>query len=201
MMQARFGDLLFDTATRELTREGRPIALTPKAFDLLEALVESWPAALSKDALYDRLWPGLFVDQGNLHNLVSDIRIAIGDEAREVIRTIHRFGYALGVPVGRDSPAAVHLVIGARELPLHEGENIIGRDLVGTRDVSRRHARIVVDGMTATVEDLGSKNGTWIDKVRIKAPVSIQKDQEIVLGRTRAILRFTSASGSTMTAD
>src|SRR5215212_10726560 len=74
-VRARFDDLTVDTERRELTRENRVIALNPKAFDLLVALVENWPAALSKETLYERLWPGVFVEMGNLHNLVSDIRL------------------------------------------------------------------------------------------------------------------------------
>jgi DNA-binding winged helix-turn-helix (wHTH) protein len=199
-MRARFADLTLDTSRRELTRNRKAIELTPKAFELLEALVESWPAALSKDALYDRLWPGLYVDQGNLHNLVSDIRIAVGDEERTLIRTIHRFGYAVGVPVERDTAIVAYLLIGARELPLHDGENIIGRELVGSPDVSRRHTRITVSGNAAVIEDLDSKNGTWVDGKRITAPVSVAGDQEIILGRTRAVLRFAAPTGATITA-
>ncbi|HVS30541.1 MAG TPA: FHA domain-containing protein [Thermoanaerobaculia bacterium] len=199
-MRANFADLSLDTERREVVRGDRPIALNPKAFDLLASLVASWPSAASKESLYDRLWPGVFVEMGNLHNLVSDIRLAIHDEEHTVIRTIHRFGYAIGVPVTTDSEIRAHLVIGGRELPLREGENVIGRDLVGNADVSRRHARILIAGTHATIEDLGSKNGTWIDKRRLDGPFSFTGDQEVVLGRTRALIRFASASESTMTA-
>lgn len=199
-MRARFGDLTFDSDRRELTRDGRVISLNPKAFDLLSALIDSWPSALSKETLYERLWPGVYVEMGNLHNLVSDIRLAVNDEDRTIIRTIHRFGYALGADVQRDSAAAVHLVLGLRELPLHDGEHIIGRDLVGTPDVSRRHARITIDGQAVTIEDLGSKNGTWIGGRRLTSPVSLDHDQELVLGRTHAVIRLNTAAGETVTA-
>jgi len=191
---------MFDGELRQLSRQGRPIALTPKAFEVLEALVETWPSAMSKESLYERLWSDVVVEPGNLHNLISEIRAAIGDEDRAIIRTIHRFGYSLGVPIERDAPSSVYLILGTREIPLREGENIIGRDLVGTPDVSRRHARILVEGMTAVVEDLGSKNGTFTNGQRLEAPVAVSNYQEIVFGRTRAILRFAGPGNSTITA-
>ena len=191
---------MFDGELRQLSRQGRPIALTPKAFEVLEALVETWPSAMSKESLYERLWSDVVVEPGNLHNLISEIRAAIGDEDRAIIRTIHRFGYSLGVPIERDAPSSVYLILGTREIPLREGENIIGRDLVGTPDVSRRHARILVEGMTAVVEDLGSKNGTFTNGQRLEAPVAVANDQEIVFGRTRAVLRFAGPRNSTITA-
>ena len=199
-VRARFGDLTFDSDRRELTRNGRAIALNPKAFELLSLLVESWPSAMSKETLYERLWPGVFVEMGNLHNLVSDIRLAVNDEDRTIIRTIHRFGYALGPDLERDTAASIHLVIGLRELPLHHGEHIIGRDLVGAPDVSRRHARLVVDGQHVTIEDLGSKNGTWIGGKRLTSPAALDSDQEVILGRTHAVIRFSAAAGETVTA-
>ena len=200
-MRAQIADLTFDSNLRLLSREGRPIALTPKAFDTLEILIEMWPEAVSKESLYERLWSDVVVEPGNLHNLISEIRAAIGDEEHSVIRTIHRFGYSLGVPIEREVASNAYLIIGNREIPLREGENIISRDLVGTPDVSRRHARIIVSGSTARVEDLGSKNGTFLDGDRLKAPVEIANYQEIVFGRTRAILRFTGPDNATITAD
>ena len=81
---------------RQLTRAGREIHLEPKAFELLSALVLERPKALSKADLQERLWPGTFVAEANLSNLVAEIRAALGDPARAplFVRTVHRFGYA-----------------------------------------------------------------------------------------------------------
>ena len=54
--------------------------LSPKAFDLLSILVSNGPKALSKNDLQERLWPGTFVVEKNLSNLVGEIRDAIGDD-------------------------------------------------------------------------------------------------------------------------
>jgi DNA-binding winged helix-turn-helix (wHTH) protein len=59
-------------------RGAQPVALSPKAFDLLAYLVEQRPNALSKDVLHERLWPGVFVSDTNLAGLVAEIRRALG---------------------------------------------------------------------------------------------------------------------------
>ena len=188
-MRARFADCVLDTGKRELLRGGTPVDLTPKAFALLQSLAESHPAAVSKTDLYELLWPGLFVETGNLHTLVAEIRSAVGDDGRQIIRTVHRFGYALAAEVFTDEVAAAVLVIGERQLPLRDGETIIGRDFIGAPDISRRHARISVKGQSVSIEDLGSKNGTWVGGRRIES-AKLNDGDEIILGRTRAVLRL-----------
>jgi DNA-binding winged helix-turn-helix (wHTH) protein len=190
-VRARFADCVLDTGKRELLRDGTPVDLTPKAFALLQALVDSHPAAMSKADLYQLLWPGVFVETGNLHTLVAEIRSAVGDDVRQIIRTVHRFGYALAADVFMDDAAAAAvLVIGERQLPLRDGENIIGRDFIGAPDVSRRHARISVKGQSISIEDLGSKNGTWVGGQRIESAAELRDGDEIIIGRTRAVLRL-----------
>src|SRR5690348_10057335 len=75
-----FADVAVDTKTREITRGGQPVHLSPKAFELLLILIESRPEAVAKRALHDRLWPDTFVVEKNLANLVAEIRQAIGDK-------------------------------------------------------------------------------------------------------------------------
>lgn len=195
-MRVHFGECTFDTSARELTRDGAPVALTPKAFTLLETLVEQHPAAVSKEALYTRLWPGVFVEEGNLHTLVSEVRDAIGDDAHAIVVTKHRFGYAIA-DMRAEKRANIHLIAGATTIPLREGETIVGRDAIGTPDVSRRHARIVVHGDRVTIEDLDSKNGTWINGRKITTHTLTNGD-EILLGHTR--VRIVFAEDSTITA-
>ncbi|HEX6177990.1 MAG TPA: winged helix-turn-helix domain-containing protein, partial [Thermoanaerobaculia bacterium] len=88
-MRVRFADFVFDRERRELTRSGEPLHLTPKAFDLLAYLIERRPAAVSQEELFDLLWPDTLVDTSRIHQLVKEIRGAIGDDARRVLRTIH----------------------------------------------------------------------------------------------------------------
>jgi len=196
-MRVAFFDFEFDSRLRHLTRNGAIVGLTPKAALLLEALIASAPGPVSRETLYERLWQDVSVEQGNLHNLISELRAALGDDQHSIIATVHRKGYAFTAPLTRD--AAARLEIGADSLALDHGENIIGRELLGTPDVSRSHARIDVDGARVWIEDLGSKNGTFVNGERIRDRVALKEGDQIVFGRTLAQLRMIDAAAPTMT--
>jgi DNA-binding winged helix-turn-helix (wHTH) protein len=194
-MRVKFGDFVFDSYLRTLARRGKSVDLPPKAFTLLEALIEARPAPVSKDALYERLWPKTFVEPGNLHNLIADIREVLGDSAHEVIRTVHRVGYAFAATTReQDTTSRLIAVVGSREIPLVEGENLIGRDpdcriVINSPDVSRHHARIIVTGSAIAVEDLCSKNGTFVGTTRAAGVTAITEGDDLVVGRTRLLVR------------
>src|SRR5262245_50285802 len=92
----RFGSWVFDGESRELRGRQGMVHLSPKAFALLGALLESRPRALSKAELRDRLWANTFVSDSSLASLVREVRRALGDSVRQPVflRTVHRFGYA-----------------------------------------------------------------------------------------------------------
>ena len=167
-MRIDFGDVVVDTRTRELTRAGQPVPLSPKAFELLLLLIESRPQAVSKRALQDRLWPDTFVVEKNLANLVAEIRRALGDtpSSPRFIRTVQRFGYALrdaapaSVPASAPTSGVIRLTWRSGEATLGEGEHIVGRTLrtavcLESESVSRRHALITVTGTVR--DDRGSR--------------------------------------------
>lgn len=195
-MQISFGGLILDTDTRQLQRNGADVHLSPKALDLLSLLVTERPRALSKTELLEKLWPGAFVTENNLASLVVEIRQAIGDDARtpRFVRTVQRFGYAFKGEAGPPSSripakgrADCWLVVGTRRIALATGENVLGREgdgiiALGSETVSRRHARIVVDDAAATLEDLGSKNGTRLKGRLILASELLANGDEIGLG-------------------
>ena len=207
-MRIAFGDCLLDTGSRELRRGAEVVHLPPKAFHLLEVLLAERPLALSKETLMERLWPATFVTEASLSNLVADLRRAIGDDPGQprFIRTVHGFGYAWhGAALSvRDRPpataAAVYrLLWEGREVPLEPGENILGRvqeAVVWVSDplVSRRHARIVVAAEGATLEDLGSKNGTLLNGQLINGAAPLADCDEIGLGTARLTLRIFRAA-------
>ena len=93
-MRFCFDHFVLDSDARELLRDGGAVHLSPKAYQLLEALVENRPKALSKSALHDLLWPNTFVVQTNLANLVGEIRGVIGDKPRQprFLRTVYGYG-------------------------------------------------------------------------------------------------------------
>ena len=196
-MTLRFGDCALDPDARELKREGRRVELSPKALELLLALVEARPRALSAAQLRDRLWPDTFVSEASLRQVVMELRRALGDapEAGRLIRTVRRFGYAFGAeaseqaPVGAPprTPARCALLRGRYELGLYAGENLLGREpdadvRLTSEQASRRHARIVVDDGRALLEDLQSKNGTRLNGRRVSGAVALQPGDRIEIG-------------------
>ena len=212
-MKLRLGALTFDPDARQLLSGEKELHLSPKAIDLLRILVENRPRALSKQELINHLWPATFVAEANLASLVAEIREALGDTAREprFIRTAHRFGYAfcgeaLEVP---DSRAPVQptsfcwLVKDGKRLPLQPGENILGRDETGIQidspTVSRRHARIQVFGTEAILEDLGSKNGTFVGGAGVSTTVQLKDGDEVQVGSVVFRFRMTAPKGVTAT--
>lgn len=188
LMRLRFGDVVLDTSARRVTRDNVELSLTPKSLRLLELLALASPAAVSREVLMEQIWPQTFVEPGNLHNLVSEVRHVI---AADVVRTVHRFGYAVNGEVVREAAAPFRLVAGSETIALPIGETIIGRDVLDGPDVSRRHARITVAGTAAIIEDLGSKNGTWIGTCRIETSTALKEGDEIMFGRTRAVFSAT----------
>jgi DNA-binding winged helix-turn-helix (wHTH) protein len=191
-----FDEFVIDGDRRQLVRGGQPVHLSPKAFELLSLLAANRPRALSKAELKDRLWPATFVSESNLATLIAEIRTALDDDARvpRFVRTAYGFGYAFSgeahdVPrLGPTSPATSYwLITDTRHLALTEGENVIGRDpgttvLLDSPTVSRRHARIVITSDGAIVEDLGSRNGTFVRNERVTAPKPLSDGDQIQIG-------------------
>ena len=95
-MRLCFGDFAFDSLARQLFRGPHLVHLSPKAFQLLQALVEARPNAVSKHDLQALVWPNTFVSDANLAVLIGEIRSALGDDPRKprLIRTVYGFGYA-----------------------------------------------------------------------------------------------------------
>lgn len=204
-MRIGFGRFTFDSDTRELLEDGRRLHVSPKAFDVLRLLLEQRPKVVSKTELYDRVWAGVFVGDANLSVVIAEIRRALGDSKdAKLIRTVHRVGYAFCGPATESPPAssgtrssAVWLSWHDRAFPLTDGEHVVGRDprcdvWIDAAGVSRRHARIVVRGRQATIEDLGSSNGTFVGGRRIAAPSQLANGAVVELGATTMTFRVWS---------
>ena len=197
-VQLSFGPFTLDVETRQLLRGTDQIRLSPKAFQLLKTRVDARPRALSKAELHERLWPDTFVTDANLGILIAEIRNVLDDDAREprYVRTLHGFGYAfLGPAVEIRRPAAsaapsgisYWLIWRERKFALTEGSNLAGRSpeagvWLDVPGVSREHARLTISNASATLEDLGSRNGTFRAGERITAPVVLRDDDQIQLG-------------------
>jgi DNA-binding winged helix-turn-helix (wHTH) protein len=209
----RFGGFTLDPDTRQLLLDGDEVHMSPKAFDLLSMLVGNRTRAVSKAELQQRLWPSTFVEETNVATLVAEIRRALRDSAAtpRFVRTVYGFGYRFVGEVTEypsasrfDSSRTKLWLVGDRgQIPLLEGANVIGRAddaaiKIDAPGISRHHARIVVAGSEAAVEDLASKNGTELNGVRITSPCRLADGDEIRLGTVG--LRFRVASPTTPTA-
>jgi DNA-binding winged helix-turn-helix (wHTH) protein len=213
-MTYRFDRFTLDSGTRQLLRGGEEIHVSPKAFDLLRCLVENRSRAMSRDELQSILWPSTYVLETNLASLVAEIRRALGDQADDpaFVRTMHRFGYwFIGAVHDSDAddkpmrPAVKYwLIWDTRQIALADGENVVGRApdaavWIDAGGVSRHHARIVVARGTATVEDLGSKNGTFVGGQRVTGPRALADGEQIRLGSVVMTFRIPQPPGTTET--
>jgi DNA-binding winged helix-turn-helix (wHTH) protein len=210
----QFGDFTLDTERRQLSAGHAEIHLTPKAYDLLAMLAERPSRPLSKIEIHDRLWPEIFVSDAALASLVKEIRAALkrhDPSGARWLRTFRRFGYSLAcpadapIPAGTPEPADVPhwFTWRDRHIPLGLGSHLIGRApdasiRFSSPAISRRHARVTVDGSGVAIEDLGSKNGTRVNGPRIKRSTALGDGDEVRLGPVRMVFRVLDG-GSTMT--
>jgi DNA-binding winged helix-turn-helix (wHTH) protein len=211
-MRVRFGDFILDRATRQLSRNGEVRPLEPKAYALLDLLIRRRPAAVSKQEIRDELWPATFVSESHLSSLAARVRRALhtGAGGPRLLRTVHGFGYAFAADAAeahddrRTDRAGAQIEWDRGILQLMEGENLIGRgEEVSVRidvdGVSRRHARIVADGGRFTLEDLGSKNGTFLRGQRLVAVAALEDGDAFRLGRTMLVFTVRRVRATTVT--
>src|SRR5688572_5194427 len=212
-MRLTFASWEIDTDRRLLTHGGAPAALSPKAFDLLAVLAQHHEKAFSKSELHRILWPDTFVSDGSLTILVAEIRDVLNDDAEQprFIRTVRRFGYGFCAPVTRQDASPLPslaggggwVIWGNKSIAIGRTESVLGRsrdadirfDVPG---VSRRHARIVVDGEHVALEDLGSQNGTYLRGERITGRATLADGDEVRLGPVSIVFRHVSSDGSTL---
>ena len=96
-----FGTYRLDVQNATLERDGRPVALTPKAFSVLHHLARHAGRLVTKEEFLDVVWPGVFVGDAALKVCVRGIRKAIGEDPQvpTYIQTVHRRGYRFVAPV------------------------------------------------------------------------------------------------------
>lgn len=163
-----------------------------------------------------------------INTAIRKIRRALGDDAEHprFVETVVGKGYRFIAPVathgsvvdltgtdvdaGATSSDRLHaqlpsylLTRGKREFVLDKGENLLGRDpdarvYVDHPSVSRRHARISINSISAVLEDLKSRNGTFLDGRRIETPTEIHHGAIIGLGPITLTLMVLQAGVSTL---
>jgi DNA-binding winged helix-turn-helix (wHTH) protein len=222
-VKVQFADFVIDSASRQLTREDRPVPLSPKAFDVLWLLLAERPNLVAKSALLDRVWPETAdVGDASLTVTVADLRRALGDDPRKprFIRTVHGFGYSFCGDASdvtarsasraqdaapRDAAPSALLSWSDQSRRLTDGAHVIGRDAgcvvwLDVLGVSRRHARIIINGRSATIEDLGSTNGTFVDDAPVVGIQELLDGQRIHFGPLEVRFRLMSSAVPTVRA-
>ena len=182
--------------------------LEPKVMDVLVFLARHAGSVRSKEEIIEAVWARKFISETTLTRAVAELRRVLGDDAQapRFIETIAKRGYRLVAPVewidAPRSPEAMadvssifSIVWGDLEIPLEEGDNLIGRARdapirIASARVSRRHARIIVHGDEATLEDLGSRNGTYLSSTRIAGPTVLADGDQIFVGPAVLSFRF-----------
>jgi DNA-binding winged helix-turn-helix (wHTH) protein/Tfp pilus assembly protein PilF len=100
-MVLEFGPFTLDAHERVLRREGKPVSLTPKSFDILLVLVQNSGRVLTKQEIIERVWPDTIVDESNLARQVSTLRKTLGRAAAQYVETIPWRGYHFNAAVRR----------------------------------------------------------------------------------------------------
>ena len=210
MTVARFGIFDADLATGELLRRGVRVSLQEQPFQVLAALLERRGDLVTREELRERIWPSaVFVDfEHGLNKAISKLRRALGDSAASprFVETLPRRGYRFVAPVAggpvpatRLSPSAnFRVLFEGRTIAMAEGETILGRDpqagvCIDAPSVSRHHARILVTASAAMLEDLGSKNGTFLNGRRLEGPTPLRDGDEIKVGAAVIVVRAGAA--------
>ncbi len=217
-MAYRFGSFLYDPVSRGLLNDGAEIPLTHKSRELLLLFLHNPGRLLTRDEIVAAVWPDVAVTDDAVRFQVTELRKALGKDGADFIRTIRREGYrweekvrpAADRPVrsARDEGDVrprprFRLVLEGREVQLVEGENVLGRDpdaalWIDHPSVSRRHASIQVAGGKATLEDLGSKNGTFLGGKKLARKTVLADGDELRVGPETMVFR-TLSPGTTRT--
>jgi DNA-binding winged helix-turn-helix (wHTH) protein len=209
------GAWLVEPMLDQISRDDRVVRLRPRAMDVLVGLAAAAGKLASKRDLIDAVWRTEYVSDHALTQVIAELRAALEDDARNpaYIENVPRRGYRLvatvtplapTVPPAREPSVPFRLQGDGGDHSLKQGANLIGRTAdadicIDRTAVSRAHARIVVTGTTATIEDLGSKNGTYLNGARLEQPAVLTNGDDIWIGRSVARLRFVVEGEPTQT--
>lgn len=209
-MRVSFEEFTFDASRQVLSRGSQNVHLTPKEMCLLELLLNGRGKVIPEQELVDCLWPDVVVSGASLKNLVSILRTNLGEppHGRSYIRNVRGRGYVLDAPITElcDEPpvhSAGYLHYAGRIIPLHPGSNLVGRDYCCSvrllhSSVSRRHATIVLATDRVTLEDLGSRNGTFLDGAAVSGVCRLEHDHQLTFGRLATYYTASTSDDSTL---
>jgi DNA-binding winged helix-turn-helix (wHTH) protein len=212
----RVGDWLVEPDLGRVSRDDTGRQLEPRIMHVLVCLAERCGEVVARHELVDAVWAMEFITENTLTHAIAELRKLFGDNARDprYIETITKRGYRLIMPVEglvkrHPHPPGAHLdcglVLEGHRTTLAAGENLIGRATdvavhIDSVEVSRHHARIRVGADQATLEDLGSKNGTYLWGRCVTTPVRLEDGDEISIGPALLVFATLRTTDTTQTA-
>ena len=111
-----FDDFVVDLDRGELLRDGEPIALRPKTFAVLRYLLERAGELVPREEILAAVWPGVVVTDDSIAQCLIEIRKALGDESRSMVRTIPRRGLMFDLPLRCEDTGPARLPTGGRRV-------------------------------------------------------------------------------------
>lgn len=187
-----FGSYVLNPPERLLLREGRPVEVPPKVFDLLLALVSRGGHLIEKEELLRTVWEGSFVEEGNINRNISTLRRILGDEAgaSRFIETVPKRGYRFVAPVRQfgfspdAGPATIHTT------PVHVAHETNAPEARGAR-AARRAIAVLPFKLTGSCEPDGEYLGLGLADALVTRLCNIR---ELVVRPTSAVARYSSPS-------
>ena len=218
MTAFRFGPFVYDAVDRILLCDGEEVPLTHKNREMLLLFLENPRRTLTRTKLVERVWGDAAVTDDAVRAQIVKLRRALGEAGDGLVQMVRREGYRWEGDVQTEvisprRPAQsvilraprFRLVLDDREVQLLDGPNVIGRDSesalwIDHASVSRRHAQVVVAGGRARLEDLQSKNGTFLNGRKISKPEPLANGDEIRIGVMKIVFRTLSRLQTTQPA-
>jgi DNA-binding winged helix-turn-helix (wHTH) protein len=210
------GEWRVEPTLDRISRGNEVVQVPPRVMHVLVCLADRSGQVVTKKQLIATVWETEFVTEGALTRCIAILRRILGDDASQprYVENIPRRGYRLVMPTQpisdgqADRPhqrSLCWLSYGERRFVLSDGENVIGRASdaavhIDSKSVSRHHARVQVTGVRATVEDLGSKNGTFLEGRRLDTPCALHDGDQITVGSVILEFQVHDPQGSTATA-
>jgi len=147
-----FGPFRLDAGEHLLLRDGEAVPLTPKAFDLLVALVERQGRLLEKEELLKKVWPDTFVEEANLASNISQLRKALGEgeNGHRYIETVPKRGYRFAASVSNVEDERSEPII--QEHPGSQGAAADGKQAAYTEELITAHPAVRAEDLMSKVK-------------------------------------------------
>jgi DNA-binding winged helix-turn-helix (wHTH) protein/TolB-like protein/Tfp pilus assembly protein PilF len=172
-----FGPFRLDLRERLLLRDGEPVGLTPKAFDVLAVLVRRSGSLVEKDELLNEVWPDTIVEESSLSQKIYQLRKILDDGSDEdkYIQTVPRHGYRFIAEVREVKPYPI-------EAP---EDRSVSTSPIDSREIQYTRAHIVVED---EIVDDASQQPKPLVGVASSPPSGVRLSWPLIVGASLMLL-------------